>query len=157
MVSVCYHPVIELRCAGTEQGRITDLASTVYTITAAERDEALATVARYRSELAIAQDALDQHLELMSRDENWRNHSDQRRKAALAGDVNALETSIARLERFVTESIIADPEPEPEPSAPARPAVFSAPPRFRVSIAWYRSTCALSGAAIRPGDEITNF
>jgi hypothetical protein len=29
--------------------------------------------------------------------------------------------------------------------------------RFRVSVAWYFSVCALSGERIRPGDEITCY
>jgi hypothetical protein len=135
------------------------MSTTTYQITAAELAEGKAQIAALELELIIANDRLEEQLVYMSHGENARDHSAQRRKAQLAHDVTSTEQQIVRLERFLASAGVTDDQPEPpSPAAPAiRPVAIPAPTRFRVSVAWFHSTCGLSGQRIRPNDEITNF
>ena len=134
------------------------MSTATYTITAQEQTEGRQQIAALEAELIIARDRYEEQLVLMARDENWMNHSEQRRKVELSRDVVNLETRIGRLTAFLASATVADDQPEPEPPAPAmRPIMIPAPTRFRVSVAWYHSTCSLTGQRIRPGDEICNY
>lgn len=83
--------------------------STQYVITPAEQAEGQQQIEALRLELVIAKDRLEEQQVLMARDENWRNYSEQRRKAQLAHDVTSTEQRIARLERFLATAVVADP------------------------------------------------